>query len=41
MDAINTLKDKIKEKGGDLDDKEFNKIMTSVGSKSGVDTVKG
>ena len=41
LDAINTLKDKIKASGGDLDEKEFSKIMTNVGSKSGVDTVKG
>jgi len=35
------LKNKIKEKGGDMDDTEFDKIMKSVGSKSGVDTAKG
>lgn len=33
MNAINELKDKIKEKGGDVTDKEFDKIMKQTGSK--------
>jgi hypothetical protein len=37
MEAINTLKDKIKKQGGDIDDKDFNKIMMSKGSKMGMD----
>jgi hypothetical protein len=41
MQAIDVLKDKIKEKGGDLGDKEFNKIMLSHGSKMGLDPKKG
>jgi len=41
MDAIEAIKDKIKEKGGDMDNKDFDKIMKEVGSKSGVDTAKG
>lgn len=35
------LKDKIKSSGGDLEEKEFNKIMLSHGSKQGLDPKKG
>mmetsp|Transcript_3588 Transcript_3588/g.6093 ORF Transcript_3588/g.6093 Transcript_3588/m.6093 type:complete len:133 (-) Transcript_3588:528-926(-) len=41
INAINVLKEKIKEKGGDLEDSEFNKIMLSQGSKQGLDQAKG
>ena len=41
MAAIDVLKDKIKAGNGDLEEKEFNKIMLSHGSKMGLDPKKG
>ena len=41
MKAINELKERIKEKGGDVTDKEFDKIMKQSGSKQGLDPEKG
>lgn len=40
MNAIDILKTQIKEKG-DVDDKEFKKIMLNSGSKQGLDPIKG
>jgi predicted ATP-dependent Lon-type protease len=41
LEAIDVLKDKIKSSGGDVEEKEFNKIMLSHGSKEGLDPAKG
>ena len=41
MKAISELKSKIKEKGGDIDEKEFKSIMMKTGSKAGLDHQKG
>lgn len=41
MNAIDELKSKIKEKGGDMSDKDFDKIMKQKGSKQGLDPEKG
>jgi rRNA-processing protein EBP2 len=41
MAAIDVLKDRIKAGNGDVEEKEFNKIMLSHGSKMGIDAVKG
>jgi len=41
MEAISELKEKIKSKSGDVDDKEFNKIMMNKGSQRGVDPRRG
>ena len=40
MAAIDTLKDRIKTTGGDIEEKEVNKIMLS-GSQMGLDPKKG
>jgi|TARA_B110000305_G_scaffold224968_1_gene271038 hypothetical protein len=39
--AIDELKEKIKTSGGDVDKKEFDKIMLKTGSKEGLDPAKG
>lgn len=41
MAAIDELKEKIKTSGGDVDKKEFDKIMLKTGSKEGLDPAKG
>ena len=41
LEAIKTLKEKINKQGGDIDDKDFNKIMLQKGSKMGMDPQKG
>ena len=41
MKAIDTLKEKIRGTNGDLEEKEFDKIMLSDGSKMGQDPKKG
>jgi len=39
--AIDELKEKIKKSGGDIETKEFDKIMLKTGSKEGLDPAKG
>lgn len=41
MNAINELKQKIREKGGDLGEKDFDKIMKQSASRQGLDPEKG
>jgi hypothetical protein len=41
LKAIDTLKEKIRGTNGDIDDKEFDKIMMTDGSKMGQDPKKG
>jgi len=41
LNAIGTLKEKIKQSGGDIEEKEFDRIMSKEGSKQGVDPRKG
>jgi hypothetical protein len=41
LNAIGTLKDKIRKSGGDIEEKEFDRIMSKEGSKVGLDPRKG
>ena len=41
MAAIDELKEKIKTSGGEIESKDFDKIMLKTGSKEGLDPAKG
>ena len=41
MEAIGELKNKIREKGNNMEEKDFDKIMMKSGSQAGLDPKKG